>query len=69
MKLKEIRDFTSPELDAKLNDAHQELFNLRFQLASRQLANYQRLGEVRKTIARIKTVQRERELAAAAEGK
>jgi large subunit ribosomal protein L29 len=69
MKLKEIRDFTSPELENKLNDAHHELFNLRFQLASRQLANYQRIGEVKKSIARIKTVQRERELAAAAEGK
>ena len=69
MKLKEIRDFTAPELDTKLNEAHHELFNLRFQLASRQLANHERIGQVKKTIARIKTVQRERELAAAAEGK
>ena len=69
MKLKEIRDLTSPELNTKLTEAYHEMFNLRFQLASRQLANYQRIKEVKQSIARIKTVQRERELAAAAEVK
>jgi large subunit ribosomal protein L29 len=69
MKLKEIRDLTTPELGTKLVEAYQEMFNLRFQLASRQLANYQRISEVKRTIAQIKTIQRERELAAVAEGK
>ena len=68
MKLKDIRDLTTPELGNKLNEAYQEMFNLRFQLASRQLANYQRIGEVKRTIAQIKTIQREHELAAVAEG-
>lgn len=62
MKAKEIRDLSTPELYTKLNEAHQELFNLRFQLATRQLTNYARLAEVRKTIARIKMVMRERQL-------
>jgi large subunit ribosomal protein L29 len=68
MKLKEIRDFTNPELAGKLTEAYQELFNLRFQLAAKQLANYERIGQVKTTIARIKTIQRERELTARAEG-
>jgi large subunit ribosomal protein L29 len=68
MKLKEIRDLTTPELGTKLGEAYQEMFNLRFQLASRQLANYKRISEVKRSIAQIKTIQRERELAAAAEG-
>ena len=68
MKLKDIRDLTTPELGNKLNEAYQEMFNLRFQLASRQLANYQRIGEVKRTIAQIKTIQREHELAVAGEG-
>ncbi|MGQ9674891.1 MAG: 50S ribosomal protein L29 [Chloroflexota bacterium] len=62
MKVKEIRDLSTPELHTKLNEAYQELFNLRFQLATRQLGNYRRLAEVRRNIARIKTVMRERQL-------
>ena len=69
MKVKDMRELTAAELGTKLNESYQELFNLRFQLASRQLANYQRISQVKQTIARIKTVQRERELAAAAEVK
>ena len=69
MKLKDMRDLTTPELGTKLSEAYHEMFNLRFQLASRQLANYQRIGQVKRTIARIKTIQRERELAAVAEVK
>jgi large subunit ribosomal protein L29 len=64
MKVKELRDMTTAELENRLHEAHQELFNLRFQLATKQLANYQRLGQVKKTIARMKTVLRERELIA-----
>jgi large subunit ribosomal protein L29 len=45
-----------------LNDSHQELFNLRFQRASGQLTNTARVREVRRTIARIKTLLRQREL-------
>lgn len=69
MKLKDMRELTAAELGTKLTEAYHEMFNLRFQLASRQLANYQRISQVKQTIARIKTVQRERELAAAAEVK
>jgi large subunit ribosomal protein L29 len=69
MKVKDIRELTPVELHNKLAEAHQELFNLRFQLAAKQLANYERMGQVKKTIARLNTIQRERELAADAEGK
>lgn len=58
-----LRELGDLELATRLNDAHRELFNLRFQHFTRQLANYQRLGEVRRDIARIRTIQRERELA------
>lgn len=62
MKVKEVRDMTSEELDRKLADLKGELFNLRFQLATGQLDNPMRVREVRKSIARVKTVLREREL-------
>lgn len=65
MKPKELRELSEDELRAKLEEAHKELFNLRFQLASRQLTNYRRLTQVRRDIARIKTILRERELKAA----
>jgi len=52
-------------LQEKLSNFKEELFNLRFQLATRQLDNPMRLREVRKSIARIKTVLHERELAKA----
>ena len=55
-------DLTMPELEAKLKDLKGELFNLRFQLATGQLENPARIREVRKAIARMKTVVREREL-------
>lgn len=62
MKMSELRALSDNELDNRLNDSHQELFNLRFQRVSGQLTNTARVNEVRKTIARIKTLQREREL-------
>ena len=62
MKAKELRDLTSEELMSKLNDFKSELFSLRFQLATGQLENPARMREVKKTIARIKTVITEREL-------
>ncbi len=62
MKAKEIRDLTSDELEKKLSDLKEELFNLRFQLATGQLENPMRVQDVRRSIARVKTIQREREL-------
>ena len=62
MKASEIRVLADEELFKKLEEAHQELFNLRFQLATRQLGNHRELPRVRRNIARIKTILREREL-------
>jgi len=47
------------EQQKQLDDAHQELFNLRFQLSTRQLQNYRRIHEVRRSIARLLTVMHE----------
>lgn len=62
MKVSEIRDMTTEELTDKVGSLKRELFNLRFQLATGQLDNTARIKEVRKSIARAKTVLREREL-------
>jgi large subunit ribosomal protein L29 len=62
MKAKEIRELSNEELQQKLSELKAELFNLRFQLATGQLDNPMRIRDVRKTIARIKTILREREL-------
>ena len=62
MKVNEIRDLSATELDQKLNGLKDELFNLRFQLATGQLENPMRIRDVEKAIARLKTIQREREL-------
>jgi large subunit ribosomal protein L29 len=58
----ELRELEQDELVGKLLEAKQELFNLRFQAATGQLENHGRLRAVRKEIARIYTVMREREL-------
>jgi large subunit ribosomal protein L29 len=58
----EVRDLTDEDLLARLREAKEELFNLRFQVATGQLDNNRRLHTVRKDIARIYTVMREREL-------
>jgi large subunit ribosomal protein L29 len=58
----DLRVLTDEELDGKLADAKIELFNLRFQAATGQLESHGRLRAVRKEIARIYTVKREREL-------
>lgn len=68
MKAKEIRQMTDQELEAKLSDYKNELFNLRFQLATGQLDNPMRIKTVRRNIARIKTIIRERELGIGKEG-
>ncbi|HWJ04102.1 MAG TPA: 50S ribosomal protein L29 [Verrucomicrobiae bacterium] len=62
MKTKDLRDLTTEELNRKVDELKEELFNLRFQLATGQLENPMRIGEVRKGIAQSKTVLREREL-------
>jgi len=62
MRAKEIRDLTMEELSKKLNDSKDELFKLRFQLATGQLDNPMRIKEVRRSIARIRTVMKEQEL-------
>ncbi|MBE3571576.1 MAG: 50S ribosomal protein L29 [Moorella humiferrea] len=62
MKAKEIRELTTEELLQKVGELKQELFNLRFQLATGQMDNPMRLREVRRSIARAKTILREREL-------
>jgi large subunit ribosomal protein L29 len=63
-KATELRDLSVEEIESRLSESREELFNLRFQNATGQLDNYKRLGELRKEVARIKTVLRERELSA-----
>ncbi len=62
MKANEIRDLTTAEIEQNVKSLKEELFNLRFQLATGQLENTARIREVRKAIARMKTVIREREI-------
>lgn len=62
MKAKEINELTTAEMLEKEKQFKEELFNLRFQLATGQLENTARLKEVRKNIARIKTTLRQQEL-------
>lgn len=64
MNAKEISSMPTPELEGKLDDAYKELFNLRFQRAQGQLSDSNSIKRVRHDIARIKTVLRQRELAA-----
>ncbi|NLY11704.1 MAG: 50S ribosomal protein L29 [Firmicutes bacterium] len=62
MKASEIRALSNEELQKKLDDLKEELFNLRFQSVTGQLDNPMRIKEVRKDIARVKTIMRERVL-------
>lgn len=62
MKINEIREYSSAELTEKVNELKQELLTLRFQQATGQLDNGKKITEARKTIARIYTVLKEREL-------
>ena len=63
MKINKIKEMSSPELEKELNELKSELFKLRFSLATNGLENPMKIKEVRKDIAKIKTVIRERELA------
>lgn len=62
MKASELRNLTREELQNRLKEAQRELFNLRFQIATGQLKNFNRITEVKRDIARILTVLRETEL-------
>lgn len=64
MKSSKFRDMTNDELNHSLTELKSELFNLRFRLATGQLDNPMRIREVKKDIARVKTILRERELKA-----
>ncbi len=66
MKANEIRELSKEELILKLKDLKQELFNMRFQHATNQLDNPMKMVEVKKTIARVKTILREIEIEEAA---
>lgn len=62
MKIKEVRELNEQELEDRVKELKEELFNLRFQQATGQLENVMRIKEVRRSIARVKTVLRERAL-------
>ena len=62
VKIEEMRTLNVEELTKKTNDAHQELFNLRFRLSTRQLVNHRELPRVKKEIARLNTIIREKQL-------
>ncbi|HVA25606.1 MAG TPA: 50S ribosomal protein L29 [Chloroflexota bacterium] len=61
LKPKDIREMSREDQQKELDGAHQELFNLRFQLATRQLQNYCRINEVRRNIARLMGIMNEQE--------
>jgi len=63
LKLEEIRILNDGELVKQLEEAHQELFNLRFRLSTKQLVNHREIPRIKRNIARFKTIIRERELA------
>ena len=62
MKASDLKELTVDELQTKLTELKEELFNLRFQLAVNQLENTSRIGAVKKDIARVSTILRQREL-------
>jgi large subunit ribosomal protein L29 len=62
LKLKEFRDLSDSDLAKQLAETHQELFNIRFRLSTKQLANHREIRRVKKKIARLETLRREREI-------
>lgn len=64
MKAIDLRALDASELAEKLDEAKEELFNLRFQMATNQLDNTSRMRQVRREVARISTIMREQEIAA-----
>ena len=69
MKVEEIRALSSKDLVKQLEEAHQELFNLRFRLATKQLVNHREIPRVKRKIAMLKTIIRENELGISHVGK
>jgi large subunit ribosomal protein L29 len=63
VKAEEMKSMGIDELKKRVNDAHQELFNLRFRLSTRQLTNHREVPRVKKEIARLETIIREKQLA------
>jgi len=64
MKAQDVHTMSTDEIKVRLHNAHEVFFNLRFQFTVGQLENFNRLTEVKRDIARLKTILRERELAA-----
>jgi large subunit ribosomal protein L29 len=62
LKLKEFRDLSTEDLTKQVEESHQELFNLRFRLSTKQLVNHREVRRVKRKIARLKTLLTEREL-------
>jgi large subunit ribosomal protein L29 len=67
LKVSDIRDLSHDEIERRLEETKEELFNLRFQNATGQLDNYKRITDLRRDVARIKTILREQEIASAEE--
>jgi large subunit ribosomal protein L29 len=62
LKLKELRDLGTDDLKKQLEETHQELFNLRFRLATKQLVNHREVRRVKRNIARLETLLKEKAL-------
>ena len=62
MNLQELRNLSTSDLTKQLEELHQELFNLRFRVATKQLVNHRELRRIKKMIARLNTLLKEREL-------
>jgi large subunit ribosomal protein L29 len=62
MKSREIWEMTPEEVQVKLDDAYEEMFNLRFQFSTGQLRNSARLGQMRREVARLNTILRAKEI-------
>ncbi|MBI4267871.1 MAG: 50S ribosomal protein L29 [Chloroflexi bacterium] len=62
MKTEQIRELSSEDMAKQLETAHKELLDLRFRLATKQLVNHRQVRQTKKTIARLRTIAREREL-------
>ena len=62
MKIEEMRALTAEELNKRMGEAKQELFNLRFRLATKQLVNHREIPRVKRSIARLQTIIKEKEL-------
>ena len=63
LKVKDLRELGREEVERKLEETKEELFNLRFQNATGQLDNYKRIKDLKRDVARIKTLLREQEIA------